>query len=54
MRWERCDQYDIRALDEEELYMPGADEEVKNRLEKKALFNKYLNKAAESAAPADE
>ena len=54
VRWELCDQYDIRALDEEELYIPGADEEVKNRLEKKALFNKYLNKATESTAQAED
>ena len=54
VRAELCDHYDVKALAEEELYTPGADEEVKNRLEKKALFSKYLNKAAESAAPADK
>ena len=48
VRWELCDQYDIRALDEDELYIPGADEEVRNRLEKKALFKKHLEKAGET------
>ena len=48
VRWELCDQYDIRALDEDGLYIPGADEEVRSRLEKKALFKKYLEKAGET------
>ena len=54
VRWELCDQYDIRALDEDELYIPGADEEVRNRLEKKALFKKYLDKAGEASGGADD
>jgi hypothetical protein len=48
VKWELCDQYDIRALDSEELNIPEADDEVKQRLEKMALFNKYLAKAAPS------
>ena len=48
MRWELCDQYDIRALDEDELYIPGADGKVRSRLEKKALFKKHLEKAGET------
>ena len=54
VRWELCDQYDIRALDEDELYIPGADEEVRNRLEKMALFKKYLDKAGEASGGADD
>ena len=54
VRWDLCDQYDIRALDEDELHIPGADEEVRHRLDKQALFNKYLQKAGENApAPED-
>ena len=45
VKWELCDQYDIRALGEEGAYIPGADEEVRQRLEKTAIFNKYLTKA---------
>ncbi|CAK0813775.1 unnamed protein product, partial [Prorocentrum cordatum] len=40
---ELCDQCDARALDENELTMPGVDEEARPRLEK-APFNKYLSK----------
>ena len=54
VRWELCDQYDIRALDEDELYIIGADEEVRSRLEKKALFKKYFGKAGEGSAGAAE
>ena len=46
VRWGLCDQYDIRALDREELSIPEADEEVKRRLESVALFNKYFEKAS--------
>ena len=53
VQWELCDQYDVRALDENELTMPGADEEVRLRLEKKALFNKYLAKAQEGPREGD-
>ena len=45
VNWELCDQYDIRALDAEELIIPDADEEVRHRLERMALFQKYLDKA---------
>eukprot|EP00959_Pyramimonas_sp_CCMP1952_P328579 6879129-Pyramimonas_sp.AAC.1 len=34
-----CDQYDVRALGENELKMPGADEEASLGPEKEALFN---------------
>ena len=46
--WDLCAQYDVRSLDENELQIPMADEEVRLRLEKKALFNKYLSKERES------
>ncbi|CAK0795637.1 unnamed protein product, partial [Prorocentrum cordatum] len=45
----RDGQHDARASDENELATPGADEEVRLRLEKKAFFNKYLTKAQEGA-----
>ena len=47
VQWHLCDQYDIRALDEEDMAVGAVDEEVRKRLETKALFNKYLNKAEE-------
>ena len=48
VQWQLCEQYDRRSLDENELAIPAADEEVRLRLEKKALFNKYLAKAEAS------
>ena len=45
VQWHLCDQYDIRALDEEDMAAGAVDEEVRKRLETKALFNKHLNKA---------
>ena len=39
---------------EEENEIPEADDEVQEKLKKKALFNKHLSGAAESAPPADE
>ena len=47
VQWHLCDQYDIRALDEEDMAVPGVDEEVRRRLEHKALMNKYMAKAEE-------
>ena len=47
VQWHLCDQYDIRALDEEDMAVGPVDEEVRKRLETKALFNKYLSKAEE-------
>ena len=44
VQWDLCAQYDVRSLDEQELQIPAADEEVRLRLEKKALFNKHLTK----------
>ena len=41
-------------IDEEENEIPEADDEVQEKLKKRALFNKHLSGAAESAPPADE
>ena len=45
VQWHLCDQYDFRALDEEDMAVGPVVEEVRKRLETKGLCNKYLSKA---------
>jgi len=45
VQWALADEYDVTALERSQLVCDEADEEVKRRLEKKALFNKYMEKA---------
>ena len=45
VRWELADEYDAVALESDDWAITDADEEVRKRLERKALFNKYLDKA---------
>ena len=45
VRWDLADEYDALALEGDDLMIDEADEEVRKRLERKALFSKYLDKA---------
>ena len=52
VRWELADEYDAVALADGELRVDDADEEVRKRLERKALFAKHLDKAVGAAGAA--
>ena len=48
VKWALLEEYDVRALDNNELSVPEADEEVTQRLKQKALFNKHLGALEDS------
>ena len=52
VQWHLADEYDAVALADGELRVDDADEEVRKRLERKALFAKHLDKAVGAAGAA--
>ena len=44
-RWDLCNEIDLRALAGMEETIPSVDQEIQKKLEKKALFNKWLTKS---------
>ena len=45
VQWAIADEYDALALQTSDVMIEEADDEVRKRLEKKALFQKYLDKS---------
>ena len=55
VRWDLAEQIDWRKIQEDsDFSMLGLEKEISERLQQKALFNKYLGKAAEGARPVEE
>ena len=45
VRWDLSDEYDALAFEGDDLMIKEADEEVRKRQERNALFNKYVDNA---------
>ena len=48
--WHLADEYDVLAMQNADIQIDEADDEVRKRLERKALFAKHLDKATEHGA----
>ena len=49
VKWDLLREYDVQSLESSEWAIPEADDEVSERIKKKALFNKHWNGLQESA-----
>ena len=52
MKWQLLQEYDVQALDSSDWNIPLADAEVSDRLQRRALFAKHLNKLEEAGGVA--
>ena len=50
VKWQLLKEYDVQSLESSEWDIPEADQEVSDRLQRKALFAKHLSKV-EAASP---
>ena len=48
VKWQLLQEYDVQALESSDWSIPSADAEVSDRLQRRALFAKHLNKLEES------
>ena len=48
--WHLADEYDVLAMQNADIQIDEADDEVRKRLERKALFAKHLDNATEHGA----
>ena len=51
VKWDLHREYDVQSLESDEWSTTEADEEVTERLRKKALFQKHYDKVQDSAPP---
>ena len=49
VKWQLLQEYGVRSLDSSEWHVAEADQEVSERLERRALFNKHLSEFSDSA-----
>ena len=53
VRWDLVHEIDLAALEDEQEEIPGVEKDIQKRLERKALFNKYLSKVPTITGPED-
>ena len=54
VRWDLALEIDWGKLSEESLSLPAVEAEIQDRMQKKALFAKYLNKSHDSSKTTEE